>query len=104
MRKVPLPEVEDGMVLAKPLTGSSGNVLMGKGIALRTSIIPRLAAWGVTHVYIDGEPSADELALSQGENKIDASLEKLFVGKTENNGMKVIFQCLTQHRSRHVNG
>lgn len=92
------------MVLAKPLTGSSGNILMGKGIALRTSIIPRLAAWGVTHVLVEGEPSPDEMALSQGENKIDATLEKLFVGKTENKGMRVIFQCLTQYRSNHVNG
>ncbi len=102
MRKVLLQDVEDGMVLAKPLTGSSGNVLMGKGIALKASIVPRLAAWGVTSVMIEGEPGPDEVAQAMGENPINATLDKIFEGKLVNRPMEIIFQSLQRYRSRHA--
>lgn len=102
MRKVPLEEVQDGMVLAVPLTGSAGNILMGQGIPLRSAIIPRLAAWGVTYVVVEGDPTPEELNLIAEEGKASASLEKMFAGKTVNPGMETLFQCLLRHRRRHA--
>jgi len=104
MRKVPLQEVEDGMVLATPLTGSSGNVLMGKGIVLKSSIVPRLSAWGVTHVCIEGDPLPGDILMQPGDLKAQASLEKMFAGKTASRPMDIIFHCLLRYRSRNVNG
>jgi hypothetical protein len=102
MRKVPLQDVEDGMILSEPLTGASGNVLMGKGIPLRASIIPRLQAWGVTHVCIEGDPSPEELAQSPSDMEFIATLERLFIGKGNSIPMQTIYQSLLKHRERNV--
>lgn len=104
MRKVPLQEVEDGMILAAPLTGASGSILMGKGIALRASIVPRLAAWGVTHLLIEGDPTPEEMALAHGAKNSTASLERLFEGKTNTKAMNIIYHSLMKHRSHSVHG
>lgn len=101
MKKVALQDVEDGMVLAEPLTGASGNILMGKGIAIKASIIPRLTAWGVTHVSIEGDPEPFEPHSGAEEQEASASLEMLFSDKVKTPPMDTIFQCLLRFRSHH---
>jgi hypothetical protein len=90
------------MVLAAPMIGASGSVLMDKGVILRAALIPRLEVWGVSDVWIEGEekvPEEPPVAPEVEDTKIP--LEKLFQGQSSRPPMSIIYQCLLRYRSRH---
>ena len=55
MTKIPLGEIEDGMILASPLIGATGNTLLPTGTILKNAMIARLMTWKIHFVDIVGE-------------------------------------------------
>jgi hypothetical protein len=99
MKKVPVSEIQDGMVLAQPITGPGGNVLLGIGMTLRANLSSRLTAWGIPSVWIEAEDQ------EKSETSSDASgisvrdrLDLLFKGRQVNSAMRTIFAAILKHR------
>lgn len=95
MRKIPCDAIESGMVLAKPVVGPNGNILLGKGAVLQAGMANRLQSWGIPFVAIEGEQ--DEAGDGSGGKKIDpAELEKelreRFADVIKDHSMNMIYQ------------
>ncbi len=77
MRKVALDEVEEGMVLAKPVTRDNGMVLVAAGTTVTAALVERLRRMGIERLVVEGEdpgrPAMDAAARL-------ARLEHLFRG------------------------
>ena len=69
MKKISVDNIEDGMVLAKEVTGSTGNTLLGKGSTLSAAMGRRLKNWGIALVHIEG---VDEVG-GASENSTNSS-------------------------------
>ncbi|MFC1584368.1 hypothetical protein ACFL5V_02345 [Fibrobacterota bacterium] len=98
MKKIPLSEVQDGMILAKPVIGSDGKILLAEGEVLKAKMAMRLSNWGVAIAYIreEGEEgSSDE----DGEQKAARlkMLENTFKGVLDNPNMKTIYVAIKKH-------
>jgi len=73
MRKIPVSEVRNGMVLGREILDDRGRILLKKGDPLREGYIRKLEDWGVTEVCIapaDGE---------QGESDDEVDRENVVV-------------------------
>jgi len=64
MRKIQIDYAKPGMILARSIFTSDGNVLLGCGVRLNQRYIDRLKEKGIYHIYIEDE-------LSQGIEIID---------------------------------
>jgi len=58
MKKISIDKIEDDMILAKPIIGSAGNVLLNEGVVLKVSMVTRLRNWDIPTVTVQ---SADEV-------------------------------------------
>ena len=56
MRKLSPEALEADMVLAKPLVGPDGKVLLGAGAAISARLCERIAAMDIAYVYVEGDP------------------------------------------------
>jgi hypothetical protein len=94
MKKIPVDKIEDGMVLAKPLMGSAGNVLLSEGIVLKQSMISRLKNWDVPVVVIqsDDEPAEEVAAPVAVEFRTD-ELDAKFKDVMKNPIMKIVYEA-----------
>jgi hypothetical protein len=102
MKKILVEHIEDGMVLAREVSGTGGNTLLTKGTGLTAALGRRLQHWGITTVFIEGE---EELA--QQENTVNVSPEALMqylttkFGATANNpNMRKILDAIYRYRLR----
>jgi hypothetical protein len=100
MKKITVDNIENGMILGREVSGSSGNVLLSKGTHLSAALGKRLLNWGVNSVYIEGEEDSQ-----QEENSITISPEILknelinkFSNVINNPIMKKIFVAVYQYR------
>ena len=59
MKRVPLQEVEPGMVLVKPVTNSAGHVVVAAGMTLDEPLITHLERMGKAAVYVEGTSDED---------------------------------------------
>lgn len=100
MRRLPVENVEDGMVLAKDVCASSGNILVGKGAELSSSLARRLKNWGITLVYIEGEENSgsEEVKTNVSPEEIKTRLEKKFSEAIDDYKMKKIFDEVLEYR------
>jgi hypothetical protein len=80
MKKIPSASIETGMVLAKPIKGSSGNILLNKGTTLQAGMANRLQSWGIPVVFIEGE--GEEGEGTTGGKKIDPEEIKKTLAET----------------------
>jgi len=94
MRKVLIDKIEDDMVLAKPLMGTTGNVLLSEGVLLKKSMISRLKNWDIPFVYVQSDSEQPEdtsspttVAVSTGE------LDGIFSDVIKNPIMKIIYEA-----------
>ncbi|HSQ42853.1 MAG TPA: hypothetical protein VLM37_11280 [Fibrobacteraceae bacterium] len=96
MKKIPVKEIQDGMVLAQPVTGAGGNILLGPGTVLKTSFATRLTSWGVAAVWIE----ADANIVSEEQNSKEITekerIDALFEGRLVNPAMTAIYQATLQ--------
>lgn len=59
MRKISTKNVQEGMMLSKPIYSSDGHVLLGEGILLKQSYIKRLESYNISEIYIQDDISED---------------------------------------------
>jgi hypothetical protein len=95
MRKISTSAIESGMVLAKPVKGPSGNVILQEGAVLQAGLATRLQSWGISIVYVVGDSAEGES--ESNEKKVDpAQIEKVllekFVNVKDDPLMKMIYQ------------
>jgi hypothetical protein len=103
MRKVLVDQITEGMMLGKDVCGSSGNILLGKGIPMNPGLGRRLKNWGIPFVYVEGEDDALPLETQPqvAPEAIKIALEKKFSAVISNNIMKKIFAAAFQFNLKH---
>lgn len=95
MKKILAEEIEDGMVLSEDLAGPNGNIILPKGVALKSSLASRLIGWGIKQVTIEGDDQPEEIeGFSIDEYK--THLKGLFSDGIENDKNKILFELLVQ--------
>jgi hypothetical protein len=95
MRKILAADIEQGMVLAKPVRGPKGNVLLNAGALLQSGMANRLQSWGIPVVYVEGD--SDEEDKETTVKKVDPAevekrLSELFVDVRQDPIMQVIYR------------
>ena len=100
MKKVMTENLEDNMILAKPLIGQNGNVLLNEGVELKSSMADRLKRWGIAVIYVVSEESEEEKKeKDEAKNQKSQELVKIFADVIENPIMKIIFTVSSKHIS-----
>jgi hypothetical protein len=85
MRKLRLSEVDQGAVVARPVTTTGGVILVQPGTVLTPEIVARLTALRVETVCVEG-PSADAKPVEQ----LLEELERRFAGHEEDDLMMAL--------------
>jgi hypothetical protein len=100
MKKIMVENIVDAMVLAKDVCGPSGNILLGTGTTLTSSMGRRLKNWGIHFVHIesDEEPAPQENAPRISPEEITALLKNKFSNVMDNQLMKKIFASVAQYK------
>lgn len=99
MKKIPVTEIQDGMVLAQPVTGSAENVLMGPGTPLKASMATRLQSWGISSVWIESDGSEPASVEDQAESRSsEEKTARVFQGRLVNSAMKTIYAAILAHK------
>lgn len=100
MKKITVDNIEDGMILGKEVSGSSGNVLLSKGTPLSAAIGRRLLNWGVNSVFIEGEEDSqqEESTNTISTETLKNELISKFSNVINNPIMKKIFVAVYQYR------
>ena len=92
MKKIAIDKIADGMILAKPVVGQSGNVLLSEGVVLSSKITSKLSSWGVAMVYVEGE---DENSVIQASTEnISKELQERFGESLKYPLMKTIYRVI----------
>lgn len=92
-KSIPVEEIQDGMILTRPVENTNGMVLCGKDTVLTSKHISRFQNRGVTTVYIQSEdgisPEEIEKSLKEAAKRFenvlpgdsfDAKLKKVVLG------------------------
>jgi len=100
MRKVTVENIEPDMVLARDVSSTSGNVLLGKGTTLTPALGRRLKNWGIFFVYIEGEEESqeEEAAVEISPEEIKEQLEQKFEGVLQNPIMHKLFEIVYEFK------
>lgn len=87
------------MVLAQPIMGASGNILMGPGGLLKTQMAGRLSSWGVHTLWIESEVTETplETVISNESQLLLAAIESRFQGKLVNEPMQILHRAIVKH-------
>ncbi len=97
MKKVPVSEIEDEMLLARPLVGPDGKILLGVNTVLKKTMAARLQNWGITTVYIEQEgDEGDDEKTGDKEQKLK-TLEKTFEGVLIYPNMRKLYDAVKLH-------
>ena len=100
MKKILVENIEDGMILDREVTGSSGSPLLSKGAQLTAALGRRLKNWGITYVYVVGdEESPEELnTVSVSPQELKEQLTDKFSLVMNDPVMKKLFVAVYQYR------
>ncbi|HPL96049.1 MAG TPA: hypothetical protein PLB14_02810 [Smithellaceae bacterium] len=83
MRKITVDKLEPGMILAKPITGPTGMVMLAQGTELNEKWIERVRDMEIAIVSIEGSPVQaipEEEALAELEARFALVNDKPFMG------------------------
>ncbi len=100
MRKIPTAGIEAGMVLAKPVRGPNGNILLNAGAILQSGMANRLQSWGIPIVYVEGEPEEEGeqvLVKKVDPAEIERTLANHFGDTRTDPMMEMIFRATLNH-------
>lgn len=75
MKRIVIEELTPGMILAKPVTNSTGLVVLPAGAELDDATLSRLQRLGLTSIYVEGE-AGDASGKTLAE--LEAELEHRF--------------------------
>ena len=97
MKKVAVPDIQDGMILARPVIGSDGKILLADGEELKSSIAPRLRNWGVFIVFIREEGEEQHPSYSEDKQNRLIKLETSFGEVLDNPRMNTLYNAIRQY-------
>ena len=102
MKKINVESIEPDMILARDVSSTSGNVLLGKGTPLTPALGRRLKNWGIFFVYIDGEEESEvvEAAVKISPDEVRQELEKKFEGTLDEPVMRKVFNAVFEFKMR----
>ncbi len=72
MRRLPVSEMKNGMILAKEILDEKGRVLLKKGDPLREAYIHKLGDWGISEVCVE-TPDEDQPESADERNETSAT-------------------------------
>lgn len=92
------------MILAKPLVGSAGNILLNEGVVLKTTIISRLKNWDVPFVTVQsGDEQTEEPVTAVPVEFKTEVLDTIFTDVIKNPIMKIIYEATRDYfRSKNT--
>lgn len=99
MKKIPLSKITDDMILAQPIIGASGNILMSPGNKLKTLMANRLEAWGVHEVWVESELQTDDVQdqVIVDNSSIFKAVEQRFMGRLVSQPMQILYSAILKH-------
>lgn len=105
MKKILAENIEDGMILAREVCGSNGNILLSKGTSLSTALGHRLQNWGIPSVFIEGEEEqvAEENTVSVSPEQLKSQLMEKFSRVINKPYMSKIFMAVHDFRLKKNN-
>lgn len=100
MQKIASEAIVAGMILARDITSTTGNILIGHGTALTPSMGRRLKNWSIDFVFIEGEEESQfpEPASEVSPEDIKAALKEKFAGHLDDPSMLKIFNAVLDFR------
>jgi hypothetical protein len=100
MKKVMVENIVDSMVLAKDVCRTSGNILLGAGTKLTSSMGRRLKNWDIHFVHIESEdePTPQENTPRISQEEITVMLKNKFSNVMDSQLMKKIFAAAAQYK------
>jgi hypothetical protein len=106
MRKISVQDIESDMVLARDVSSTSGNVLLGKGTALTPALGRRLKNWGIFFVYVEGEEEAqlEEKVVEISPEEEKKHLELKFSDVLHDPIMGKLFTAVLEYKINRKNG
>lgn len=64
-KTIPISEIQDGMILKKPVVNKFGQVLLAEGTQLKTSHNRVLQLWGINFLTIEANDEKDEEVIDE---------------------------------------
>jgi hypothetical protein len=100
MKKIQVETIADAMVLAKDVSGPSGNVLLAAGTKLTPSLGRRLKTWGIYFVTIqsDDDPASADSAPRISNEEIQKKLAETFSDVMNDAMMRKIFDAVLNYK------
>jgi len=100
MKKIPVDQAQDGMILFRDICGPTGNILLSKGTVVTSALGRRLKNWGIATIVIDGEEESttEQKEVSVSAEELKTQMQAVFSGVIDNQIMKKIFIAAYQYR------
>jgi hypothetical protein len=100
MKKIPVDQVQDGMILFRDICGTAGNILLSKGTVVSSALGRRLKNWGITTITVEGEEESaqEQKEVSVSEEDLKLQMQTVFSGVIDNPIMKKIFIAAYHYR------
>jgi len=96
LKKISTDDIEDGMNLARPVTGPSGNVVLMEGATLSKALARRLKTWNIQSVFIESDETAQ---MDDGAKlKIAEQLNSKFGALKDDPIMGIVYDSLLEFR------
>ena len=108
MKRILISEVEDGMILAEPVCGNSGQIILQHGSTLTQSLAHRIAARGIQHVVIEGNTEETEIAQEtietdpSPENNIQKKVNAIFEHCDQTEIMKMLVEWYMKYGTHTI--
>ncbi len=102
MKKILVENIEDGMVLAREVYGSSGSALLNKGTKLTVTMGRRLKNWGISFVCIEGKEEHKEKkpSIEVSPEEIREQLQVKFADVMDDPTMQKLFNAVYTFKTR----
>lgn len=104
MQIVKIDEAKAGLVIAKDILDSKGNLLIKKETVLTDEILLKIKARNITHIIVDDQNSSNlsDEQIKQNEEEIDKALEEMFNGALDNTIMSSLMQAAKTVLKRRI--
>ncbi|MEI6155546.1 MAG: hypothetical protein WCQ90_15845 [Deltaproteobacteria bacterium] len=73
-KKIPLSDLEPGMIIVKPITVKNGMVILGEGVELTQAWVERLQDMDIDGCYIDA-PNEQKITKDDALAQLDARFQ-----------------------------
>jgi hypothetical protein len=96
MKKITADALNSNMILARDITSTTGNILLGKGTSLTPALGRRLKNWGINFVYIEGDEESlqKEKVVEVSAEDVKAQLREKFAGHLDDEIMLKLFNAV----------